>query len=271
MRRYAPSEAARAHPHAYYQAATIGSLSHSSTPCVCAAKETRRQLCRSLDATLHRPPPYTHLAHRCTGATRYRTDRAAKPQHGLALATQIIFQLRRTIHEKGDLDQVPPAHPEPNSPPIIRAIGEQIAGAVVASLATETILHHQITFQPLPAAGCTRLLQCAVTRLSSLHLAGQLHPSLAITALRELPPGATDQQQMRLLDWQAIAFAACPDNIYAETIACEQATLLAAKWYAKPASDGKLTVIIQDEWTTDDLLAHQRGWQRAQSPQQLSL
>ena len=113
---------------------------------------------------------------------------AQQSQHGLALATQIIFQLRRAIHEKGGLNQVPPAHPEPNSPPIIRAICEQIAGAVVASLATETILHHQITFQPLPAPGCTRLLQSAVT---PLHLAGQLHPSLAITALRELPPGAT--------------------------------------------------------------------------------
>ena len=264
---------------------------------------------------------------------------AQQSQHGLALATQIIFQLRRTIHEKGGLNQVPPAHPEPNSPPVIRAICEQIAGAVVASLATETILHHQITFQPLPAPGCTRLLQSAVTRLSPLHLAGQLHPSLATTALRELPSGAivlitdqhdtrysllhqhskaphvtpnvkyeyypcrcgsvhiaakttrsvqqgemllyndlskeatrtllvqfdgsykprtkkgeagaaaflVDQQQMRLLDWQAMAIAACPDNIYAETIACEQATLLAAEWYAKLAPDGKLAVIIQGD------------------------
>ena len=56
-----------------------------------------------------------------------------------------------------------------------------------------------------------------------------------------------DQQQMRLLDWQAIAIAACPDNIYAETVACEQATLLAAEWYAKLAPDGKLTVIIQGD------------------------
>ena len=70
---------------------------------------------------------------------------AQQSQHGLALATQVIFQLRRTIHEKEGLNQVPPAHPEPNSPPVIRAICEQIAGAVVASLATETILHHQIT------------------------------------------------------------------------------------------------------------------------------
>ena len=56
-----------------------------------------------------------------------------------------------------------------------------------------------------------------------------------------------DQQQMRLLDWQAMAIAACPDNIYAETIACEQATLLAAEWYAKLAPDGKLAVIIQGD------------------------
>ena len=52
---------------------------------------------------------------------------------------------------------------------------------------------------------------------------------------------------MRLLDWQAMAIAACLDNIYAETIACEQATLLAAEWYAKLAPDGKLTVIIQGD------------------------
>ena len=107
-------------------------------------------------------------------------------QHGLALATQIIFQLRKNHSRKGGLNQVPSAHPEPNSPPVIRAICEQIAGAVVASLATETILHHQISFQPLPAPGCTRLLQSAVTRLSPLHLAGQLHPSLASANCRQV-------------------------------------------------------------------------------------
>ena len=86
---------------------------------------------------------------------------------------------------------MPPAYPESNSPPVIRTICEQLAGAVVASLATETIMHFQITFQPLPAPGCTRRIQSAVTRLLSLHLAGQLHSSLAITALHELPPGTT--------------------------------------------------------------------------------
>ena len=240
---------------------------------------------------------------------------------------------------KGGLSEVPPSHPEPNSPPVIRTICEEIAGAVVASLATETILHFGITYQPLPAPGCTRLIQSAVTRLSPLHLAGQLHPSLAITAVCELPVGATvlitdqgdtrysllhqhskaphvvpnirydyypcrcgsihvaakttrrvrqgemllyndqgnmttrvllvqfdgsykprlkrggagvaaflvEQQCMKLLDWQAVAIANCPDNIHAETIACEQATLLAAEWYAKLAPEGSITVIIQGD------------------------
>ena len=234
---------------------------------------------------------------------------------------------------------MPPAYAEPNSPPVIRAICEQIGGAVVASLATETIMHHHITFRPLPAPGCTHLIQRAVTRLSPLHLAGQLHPSLAVTALHELPPGTTilitdqqdtrysllhqhskaphvvpnvkydyypcrcgcvhiaaktmrnvlqgemllyndqyteatrtllvqfggsykprtkkggagaaaflvDHQQMKLLDWQAIAIAECPDNIHAETTACEQGTLLAAEWYAKLAPEGGLTFIIQGD------------------------
>ena len=56
-----------------------------------------------------------------------------------------------------------------------------------------------------------------------------------------------EAQQMKLLAWQAIAIAACPDNIHAETVACEQATLLAAEWYAKLAPEGGLTVIIQGD------------------------
>ena len=44
--------------------------------------------------------------------------------------------------------------------------------------------------------------------------------------------------RMQLLEWQAIAIAQCPYNIYAETIGCQQATLLAAQWYAKLAPDG---------------------------------
>ena len=120
-----------------------------------------------------------------TKALRGLEQIAQQTQHGLALATQLVFQLPRTIHDKGGLNEVPPAYPEPNSPPVIRTICEQLAGAVVASLATETIMHFQITFQPLPVPGCTRLIQSAVTRLSPLHLAGQLHPSLAITVLHE--------------------------------------------------------------------------------------
>ena len=56
-----------------------------------------------------------------------------------------------------------------------------------------------------------------------------------------------EQQCMKLLDWQAVAIANCPDNIHAETIACEQATLLAAEWYAKLAPEGSITVIIQGD------------------------
>ena len=52
---------------------------------------------------------------------------------------------------------------------------------------------------------------------------------------------------MQLLEWQAIAIAQCPDNIYAETIGCQQATLLAAQWYAKLAPDGPLHVVIQGD------------------------
>ena len=113
LRRYAPSEAARAYPHAYYQAATIGPLSHSSTPCVLCGKGDNcvdhwMQHCIVLPLTL------TLLigAQALQGIEQI----AQQSQHGLALATQIIFQLRRTIQEKGGLNQVPPAHPEPNSP-----------------------------------------------------------------------------------------------------------------------------------------------------------
>ena len=49
-----------------------------------------------------------------------------------------------------------------------------------------------------------------------------------------------ENNRMQLLEWQAIAIAHCPDNIYAETIGCRQATQLAAQWYAKLAPDGPL-------------------------------
>ena len=203
----------------------------------------------------------------------------------------------------------------------------------------KTIMHFQITFQPLPVPGCTRLIQSAVTRLSPLHLAGQLHPVTSYHSTARAPPGTTilitdqhdtrysplhqhskaphvisnikydyypcrcgcvhiaakttrsvqqgemllyndqytnatrtllvqfdgsykprtkkggagaaaflvEAQQMKLLDWLAIAIAECPDNIHAETIACEQATQLAAEWYGKLAPEGGLTVIIQGD------------------------
>ena len=110
---YAPSEAARAYPHAYYQVATIGPLSHSSTPCVLCGKGDNcvdhwMRHCIVLPLTL----ALLIGARALQGIEQI----AQQSQHGLALATQIIFQLRRTIHEKGGLNQVPPAHPEPNSP-----------------------------------------------------------------------------------------------------------------------------------------------------------
>ena len=52
---------------------------------------------------------------------------------------------------------------------------------------------------------------------------------------------------MQLLEWQAIPIAQCPDNIHAETIGCQQATQLAAQWYAKLAPDGPLNVLIQGD------------------------
>ena len=136
-------------------------------------------------------PPITLLLLIGTKALQGIQQIAQQNQHGLALATHLIFHIRKTIHEKGGLADTPTTHPPANSPPLIRTTCEQIAGAVVASLATETILHHNITFQPLPEPGRTRLIQTAIARLSPLHLAGQLHPALAITALQEIAAGAT--------------------------------------------------------------------------------
>ena len=59
---------------------------------------------------------------------------ATENQHGLALATHLVFHIRKTIHEKGGLADTPTTHPPANSPPHIRTTCEQIAGAVVASL-----------------------------------------------------------------------------------------------------------------------------------------
>ena len=260
-------------------------------------------------------------------------------QHGLALASHLLFQLRKTKHEKGGLSEHPTKKPLPNDPARLRAIAEHIAGAVVASLATETILHFGIQFQPHPIIGCTKLIQVTLARLSPLHLAGQLHPTLAIIVQADLPPGATvivadegdtrysllhqhdkaphiipnvryehyhckcgcvhiavqttrpiasgemllydenhpglqrtllvqfdgsyrphtkrggagiaaflvEDRNMQLVEWEAIAIASCPDNIYAQTIGCRQATILAAKWYASLSPDGPLRVIIQGD------------------------
>ena len=88
---------------------------------------------------------------------------AQQGQHGLALATHLVFHLRKTIHEKGGLADTPTTHPPPNNPPQLRATCEQIAGAVVAS---ETILHHNIKFQPMPEPGCTPFIQTALAKLA---------------------------------------------------------------------------------------------------------
>ena len=50
------------------------------------------------------------------------------------------------------------SYPEPNFPPIIRRAACRTS--CVASLATETIMHFHITFQPLRVPECTRLIQC---------------------------------------------------------------------------------------------------------------
>ena len=199
----------------------------------------------------------------------------------------------------------------------------------MASLATETILHFSITFQALAVHPTAASHHHSTV---PLHLAGQLHPALALTTLCEVPARATvlitdehdarysllhqhskaphiqpnvyydhyscrcgcihiavkttralpkgemllyndnqtpamrtllvqfggsykprarqggagiaaflvENNRMQLLEWQAIAIAHCPDNIYAETIGCRQATQLAAQWYAKLAPDGPL-------------------------------
>ena len=96
VKHYAPSEAASAYPHAYYQA-TIGPLSHSSTPCVLCGKGDNcvdhwMRHCIVLPLTL----ALLIGARALQGIEQI----AQQSQHGLALATQIIFQLRRTIHEK---------------------------------------------------------------------------------------------------------------------------------------------------------------------------
>ena len=113
---------------------------------------------------------------------------AESNQHGLALATLTLFHLRKTIHEKGGLSEHPTEHHLPNDAARLRTIAEHIAGAVVTSLATETILYFDIQFQPHPIIGCTRLIQ---VKLSPLHIAGQLHPAMAITALTDIPQGTT--------------------------------------------------------------------------------
>ena len=180
-----PSEAARAYPGAYYQLPSVGPAPDNVSPCGTGSNCVDHWMRHCLIHTI------TLLILIGTKALKGIQQIAKENQHGLALATHLIFHIRKTIHEKSGLADTPTAHPPANSPPLIRTLCEQIAGAVVASLATETILHHNITFQPLPEPGCTRLIQTAITRLSPLHLAGQLHPALAITALQEIAAGAT--------------------------------------------------------------------------------
>ena len=54
-------------------------------------------------------------------------------------------------------------------------------------------------------------------------------------------------KDMQLVEWQTVAIARCPDNIYAETIGCQYATTLAAKWFTLLASDGPIRVIIHGD------------------------
>ena len=177
LRPHIPSESARAYPGAYYQRPSVGPAHDDVSPCVLCGTGNNcvdhwMRHCLIL--------PITPLLLIGTKALQGIQQIAQQSQHGLALATHLIFHIRKTIHEKGGLADTPTTHPPANNPPLIRATCEQIAGAVVASLATETILHHNITFQPLPEPGCTRLIQTAITRLSPLHLAGQLQASCTL-------------------------------------------------------------------------------------------
>ena len=52
------------------------------------------------------------------------------------------------------------------------------------------VMYYNITYQPLPIVGCTKLHNVSVARLSKLHLAGVLHPSIALVADEALPADA---------------------------------------------------------------------------------
>ena len=104
LRLFAPSEAAKAYPCAYYQTATVGPLSDNTAPCVLCGKGNNcvdhwMRHCIVLPLTL------TLLVG--TKALQGLEQIAQQSQHVLALATQLLFQLRKVIHEKAGLDEVP--------------------------------------------------------------------------------------------------------------------------------------------------------------------
>ena len=106
VKHYAPSEAARAYPHAFCQVATIGPLSHSSTSCVLCGKEDNcvdhwMRHCIVLPLTL----ALLIGARALQGIEQI----AQQSQHGLALATKkgaltkspprTLSQIRRLLYE----------------------------------------------------------------------------------------------------------------------------------------------------------------------------
>ena len=115
---------------------------------------------------------------------------AQQDQHGLALATQLLSQLRKLIQEKGGLK----CRKHTLSPTARRPCGPSVSSSRVQwlqHLPPKPSGNTTSLSSPCQPPSCTRLIQSAVTRLSPLHLAGQLHPVLAITALHELPQRAT--------------------------------------------------------------------------------
>ena len=104
---FAPSEAAKAYPRAYYQTATVGPLADNTAPCVLCGKGNNcvdhwMRHCIVLPLTL------TLLIG--TKALQGLEQTALQSQHGLALATQLLFQLRKVIHQKKSRAQLSTHH-----------------------------------------------------------------------------------------------------------------------------------------------------------------
>ena len=126
---YIPSPAARAYPLCYYARPSLGPAPD---------QYARRVLCGKGDNCLDHWMRHCLALHFVllllieTKAVRGIAALAGENQHGLALATTILFHLRKTILEKkSGLAESPTGCPQPNDPSSLRAVAEHIAGAVV--------------------------------------------------------------------------------------------------------------------------------------------